>query len=158
MNSDTTLTVLGNDVPNNIVPINQAQEIALLPVRMEWNKREGFWSSEDGSFEGDQLTGNLRAVCFVYAEWSDTVGKPLTYEVGHTDNPNAEQGIRIFFEIEDLGFYYCDLFGLAKKAAQGLTKHLLAKDLSVFEFNGSRPISTNNGMFYVPKLNKEFRG
>jgi hypothetical protein len=152
--NDSNAMTLDEYVPTSIIPIDQSADIALLPSRMEWDKRRGMWVSD--TFEDVTLSLRLIASTFVYALWSDKVGQPRCYGIGECCGANPEEcnrGIRLFVEVEGLGYYYVDMFGIAVRSAQGIVKFAMANG-PVLDFIDKKEVNTKFGKLYIPTWDK----
>lgn len=136
-----------------IMPYDHSAAIALLPERMAWDKKQAKFVSE--TIETPDLEFRLISSMLLWALWSDVVGQPLEIVPGETP-PDAsyEPGIRLMIEVEDLGFYYLDNYGLSFKWAQGVVKRAQATG-GLVSCRGNKPISTKNGVFYLPVIVKD---
>lgn len=133
---------------------SQAEEIVLLPERVDFDKKTGHWSSEslgDGLME---MGGKLIAAVTIWAIWSEQVGNPLCLDIGRPCSPQAhEMGLRVIFQ-DDLGDNYMwDAFGVTFKSASGAVRRAKNRN-GLFLFDGRKQIGTRFGQFYVPTLEK----
>jgi hypothetical protein len=137
----------------DLMPYDDTQQIALLPERLTWDKKAGKFVSE--ILETDELEFRLVASMFLWAKWSDQVGQPEDVQAGG-DRPGDDYtpGIRLMLEVEDLGFYYLDCWGIAFKFAQGVVKHARTSG-GLVKCKGSKAINTKFGVFALPKIVRE---
>lgn len=123
-------------------------QIATLPQRLDWDKKEGFWYCEE--FKSRKLKAEFLQATTIWAIWSETVGRPESIVVGVRPDLDHEMGIRIVFSIDDF-LYYWDAFGLAFKTAQSVVRR--AKRLNGhIMFVGNKQVSTRFGQFHIPVM------
>jgi hypothetical protein len=135
-----------------ILPYNQTDIIAMLPERMTWDKKAGKFVSE--TIETATLEFKVVGAMFLWAMWSEVVGQPLDIQFGNQPpDGNYEAGIRLMIEVEDLGYYYLDCYGMAFKFAQGAVKRAETNG-GMVKTTGAKAIPTKNGVFMLPVIDK----
>lgn len=147
----TSLPIVYQD-STGIIPYDDSQFVINLPERVSWNKDVGEFVGE--TFNGNQVEFRLVSVMMLWAKWSDKVGQPEEIIEGAENNPGGyEPGMRLLFEVEDMGFYYTDFFGLAFRSAQGIVKRARMSG-GFIRIIGKKPVNTKYGLFYIPELEK----
>lgn len=135
-----------------IIPYDDTRFVLTLPERVSWDKDKGEFVGE--TFYGNKVEFRLVTVMMLWAKWSDKVGQPEDIVAGAENNPGGyEPGMRILFEVEDMGFYYCDMFGLIFRSAQGMVKRARQTG-GLIRIIGRKPVNTKHGLFYIPELEK----
>ena len=134
-----------------IMPYDDTSYVEMLPERVSWDKKAGVFVGE--TLNGNNIEFKLLGVMMIWAKWSEQVGSPEDVQVGAENNPGPgyQPGLRMLVEVEDLGYYHFDLFGIAFRAGQGMVKRAKLND-GIIRIVGSKPISTKYGVFQIPAL------
>lgn len=147
----------GNALPivyqdaTGIMPYDDTNYVEMLPERVSWDKKAGVFVGE--TLNGNDIEFRLLGVMMIWAKWSEQVGSPEDIQVGAENNPGPgyQPGLRMLVEVEDFGYYYFDLFGIAFRAGQGMVKRAKLNN-GLIRVVGSKSIQTKFGAFQIPAL------
>lgn len=135
-----------------------SQVLAILPERLDFDKKAGVWMAESLSIGMTRIQAKLIGATTGWAIWSERVGSPeqLTFGQKPTEPGQWEMGIRLIVEIEDNLFVW-DAWGVCFKSAHSAIRRA-QKFQGWFTFDGSKTISTRFGEFKVPTLTSVSEG
>lgn len=133
---------------------DDTQEIIGLPIRLDFDVRQSKPAFYYAGGEEKDISGRLISSTFLYACWSEMVGKPLCMGVGKLcpDHPDHSQpGIGLVLETDQIGVVYMQCWGLLEKWAKGLIRRASKED-GYFCTDGTRDIPTQHGTMKQPRL------
>lgn len=139
----------------DIIPFDQVDEALMIPERLVWDKKEGVFRGESIDATA-QLSFKLIGAVKVYSHWTSQIGQPMCSNIGECcgqDEQGCSSGWRLAFEVMQLGYFYCDFYGLAADWAVGCIKRAARQNGHV-KITGARALQTKFGKLYIPVMEK----